>query len=187
MTGTLQSLRRLATQARDFYLARIRWRRYAIGTGFHAGRGVVIWAPKKLCIGNNFYIGRYSQIECDAEIGNDVMLGNLVAFVGRYDHNYQQVGTPTRLSSQIRDRDYSWKGLGLKVVVGDDVWIGYGTVVLSGVTIGEGSIIAAGSIVTRDVGPYSIVGGNPARSIGRRFPSVDDEVSHASLYGRGDK
>jgi len=56
-----------------------------------------------------------------------------------------------------------------KVVIGNDVWIGYGAIVLSGVTVGKGAIIAAGSIVTKDVKPYSIVGGNPAQHIKSRF------------------
>jgi acetyltransferase-like isoleucine patch superfamily enzyme len=54
-------------------------------------------------------------------------------------------------------------------VVGDDVWIGYGAIILSGVTIGDGSIVASGSVVTKDVPPYVIVGGNPARKITERF------------------
>lgn len=54
-------------------------------------------------------------------------------------------------------------------VIGNDVWIGYGAVILNGITIGDGAIIGAGSVVTRDVPPYSIVGGNPARVIRMRF------------------
>ncbi|MYM70403.1 glycosyltransferase [Pseudoduganella sp. FT55W] len=56
------------------------------------------------------------------------------------------------------------------IVLEDDVWIGYDTLVLSGVTIGRGAVIAAGSVVTRDIPPYSIAGGNPARVIKQRFP-----------------
>ncbi|MEQ8820776.1 MAG: CatB-related O-acetyltransferase [Sumerlaeia bacterium] len=54
-------------------------------------------------------------------------------------------------------------------VVGNDVWIGFGATVLPGVSIGDGSIVGAGSVVTRDVEPYTIVGGNPARPIRKRF------------------
>ncbi|AXV16256.1 acetyltransferase [Neorhizobium sp. SOG26] len=62
-------------------------------------------------------------------------------------------------------------------VVGPDVWIGYGSLVMPGATIGAGSIIAAGSVVTGDVAPYSIVGGNPAKLIRRRFTEdVIDEL-----------
>lgn len=165
-------------RVRDLYLSRIKWRQYRIGANFHAGRGVVLWAKSRLVIGDNFYIGRYSQIECDAEIGNDVIFGNYVALVGRYDHHYQQVGMPTRRASQIRDAGYSWKGLQSKVVIGSDVWIGYGAIIISGVSIGDYSIVAAGAVVTKDVAPFSIVGGNPARAIARRFASQDDEKAH---------
>lgn len=59
------------------------------------------------------------------------------------------------------------------VVIGNDVWIGYGATILSGVTVGDGAVIGARAVVCRDVGPYTIVAGNPAREIGKRFP---DEV-----------
>ena len=55
------------------------------------------------------------------------------------------------------------------IVVGNDVWIGYEAVILSGVTIGDGAIVAARSVVTKDVPPYTIVGGAPARPIRLRF------------------
>ncbi|MBL8960811.1 MAG: CatB-related O-acetyltransferase [Gemmatimonadetes bacterium] len=58
-------------------------------------------------------------------------------------------------------------------VVGHDVWIGYGATIMPGVTIGNGAIIATGSVVTRDVPSYTIVGGNPAHAVRRRF---DDET-----------
>ncbi|WP_377292220.1 CatB-related O-acetyltransferase [Rhizobium sp. SG2393] len=54
-------------------------------------------------------------------------------------------------------------------VVGPDVWIGTGAMIMPGVTLGAGSIVAAGAVVTRDVAPYTIVGGNPARPIRQRF------------------
>ncbi len=57
--------------------------------------------------------------------------------------------------------------------VGNDVWLGYGVIVTPGVTIGDGAILAAGAVVTKDVAPYTIVGGNPAQVIRRRF---SDEV-----------
>ena len=169
---------RLIKRVRNEWLRKVRWRRYHIGKGFHAGRGVVLWAKSHLRIGENCYIGRYSQIECDADIGHNVIMANRVAFVGRYDHNYSQVGIPTRLAKEIRDEDYTWKGLGLSTVVGDDVWIGYGAIILSGVTIGEGSIVASGAVVTKDVPPYGIVAGNPARVVAQRFTDEWDREIH---------
>ena len=58
-------------------------------------------------------------------------------------------------------------------VVGNDVWIGYGAIIMPGVTIGDGVIVAAGSVVTRDVAPYTIVSGNPALPLRQRF---SDEI-----------
>ena len=55
-------------------------------------------------------------------------------------------------------------------MIGNDVWIGYEAVILAGVTIGDGAIIGTRALVTRDVAPYTIVGGVPAREIRRRFP-----------------
>ncbi|PZO81330.1 MAG: chloramphenicol acetyltransferase [Mesorhizobium amorphae] len=60
------------------------------------------------------------------------------------------------------------------VSIGHDVWIGHGAVILPGRTVGDGAVIAAGAIVSKDVAPYTIVGGNPARPIRRRF---SDEVA----------
>jgi chloramphenicol O-acetyltransferase type B len=175
-------MRKAIVKIRDLLLAKIIWRRHAIGKGFHAGARVHLWSKHTLVIGKNFYIGRDSLIECDAIIGDDVIFANRVALIGRYDHNYQQIGVPVRRASQIRDPGYAWKGLNMKVVIGDDVWIGYGTIVLSGVTIGNGSIIAAGSVVTKDVEPYSIYAGSPAKKITNRFDSEEDTRKHISLY-----
>jgi len=61
-----------------------------------------------------------------------------------------------------------------RVCIGNDVWIGHGAIVLPGRKIGDGAVIAAGAIVTKDVAPYAIVAGNPARLVKRRFP---DEIS----------
>ena len=180
MNSILKYLKRL----RDFYLVNHKWKHFIIGSNFHAGKNVVLWAKNEIIIGDNFYIGRYSQIECDVKIGNNVIMGNNVALVGKYDHHYEQVGVPIRLATQIRDSSYSWKGLSSKVIIEDDVWVGYGSIIMSGVKIGRGSIIAAGSVVTKDVEPYFIVGGNPAKFIKKRF-SDDDIVEHEEfLYNR---
>ncbi|MFI6449282.1 CatB-related O-acetyltransferase [Kitasatospora sp. NPDC050543] len=61
-------------------------------------------------------------------------------------------------------------------VVGNDVWFGHGTTVMPGVRIGDGAIIAVGAVVTADVQPYTVVGGNPARPIRRRFPEPDIDL-----------
>lgn len=62
------------------------------------------------------------------------------------------------------------------VVIGNDVWLGHGAIVLSGVHIGDGAVVGAGAVVARDVAPYSIVSGNPARVLRSRFAAADCEA-----------
>jgi len=59
------------------------------------------------------------------------------------------------------------------VVIGNDVWIGCGAMILGGVTVGDGAVIGAGAVVTRDVAPYAVVGGNPARELRKRFTDAE--------------
>ena len=63
-------------------------------------------------------------------------------------------------------------------VIGSDVWIGHGAVILGGVRVGDGAIVAAGAVVTGDVPPMTVVGGNPARVIRRRFSTPEEEERH---------
>ena len=69
----------------------------------------------------------------------------------------------------------SWDNKG-DIVIGNDVWIGYEAIILSGVTIGDGAIIASRAVVTEDVLPYTIVGGVPAKAIRKRFS--EQTISH---------
>ena len=69
-------------------------------------------------------------------------------------------------SNAMEGKTYPTKG---DTIIGNDVWIGYGATIMPGVKIGDGAIIATKSIVTKDVEPYSIVGGNPAKEIRKRF------------------
>ena len=75
------------------------------------------------------------------------------------------------------------KGRKLKLVIEDDCWIGCGAIILTGVKIGRGAIIGAGSVVTKDVKPYSIVLGNPAKKIGMRFSKKEIREHERILYG----
>jgi len=175
-------MKQLLRNLRFYYLINIKWRRFSFGKNPYIGRLVYMYAKNMIKVGDNFYIGKFSQIECDAEIGDNVIIANRVALVGKYDHHYQQIGVPTRLASKISDPDYSWKGLNEKVIIEDDVWVGYGAIILSGIKIGQGSIIAAGSLVTKDVEPFSIYGGFPARKIRNRFENEKDLLEHIRLY-----
>lgn len=117
-------------------------------------------------LGRNVQLGRYCDVACDVHFGNNVLVGGFVSFVGRHDHSF---GTPGKTM---------WDGKREKngvTVIGDDVWIGTHSVILSGVRIGSGSIVAAGSVLTKDVPPCEIWGGNPACKIRDRFCEVDKE------------
>ena len=70
-------------------------------------------------------------------------------------------------ANAMEGKEYPVKG---DTTVGNDVWIGYGATIMPGVAIGDGAIIATKAVVTKDVAPYSIVGGNPAQEIRKRFP-----------------
>lgn len=69
----------------------------------------------------------------------------------------------------VKDITRAWDNKG-DIVIGNDVWIGYEAVILAGVTIGDGAVIGARAVVTKDVPPYAIVGGVPAEPIKKRFP-----------------
>jgi phosphonate metabolism protein (transferase hexapeptide repeat family) len=72
------------------------------------------------------------------------------------------------------ERFFAWRRAH-PVTIGHDVWVGHGAIILPGRTIGTGAVVAAGAVVTKDVAPYTIVGGNPARLIRRRFPAATAE------------
>lgn len=127
--------------------------------------GVELWSPhNEITLGDQVQFAPGCIVHCDAKIGNDVLFARNVALVGRDDHTFDQVGVPVWESA---------RGDKYKVIIGDDVWLGHGAIVLSGVTIGTGAIVAAGSVVVSDVPPCAIVGGNPARIIRMRFSSSE--------------
>ena len=66
-------------------------------------------------------------------------------------------------------------------VLEDDCWLGFGVTVIAGVRIGRGAIVAAGAVVTKDVDPYTIVGGVPARPIGQRFKTESERAKHDKM------
>jgi acetyltransferase-like isoleucine patch superfamily enzyme len=84
----------------------------------------------------------------------------------------------------------SWVGrdperLSQPVTIGADTWLGYGCTVLSGVTIGDSSVVGAGAVVVDDIPPNAIAVGSPARVVGERFAPTDFELHWAALAARG--
>lgn len=140
----------------------------------HVGPGSVLWAPRKLTIGRRVYVGKNVTIQVDGEIGDNVLIANSVGIIGRTDHDASQVGTPIRDARWVGDDPHR---LSNTTRIGSDVWIGYGAIVLSGVTIGDSAIIAAGSIITKDVDANTVVAGSPAVAVKKRF-NEEDFFSH---------
>ena len=159
-------------------------RNITLGKNTTFGRGTVLWAPHRMSIGNNVYIGKYCTLQADMELGNNIEIANCVGLIGKYDHDYSKVGVSIKDAPWIGDKDYCFKGKDQKIVIEDDVWIGYGAVVFTGVTVRRGAIVAAGSVVTRDVPPYAIVAGNPAKVLGERFNAEEIKEHERILYGK---
>jgi len=112
---------------------------------------VLDWSPAK----NKLVIGNYCSIADDVKF----LLGG--------EHQIKTISTfPFKVWSFGEKMEAGSKG---NIVIKDDVWIGTDAIICSGVTIGQGAIVAAGAVVTKDVEPYSIVGGNPAKLIKYRF------------------
>lgn len=77
---------------------------------------------------------------------------------------------------------FEWRR-SFRITIGHDVWIGHGAIILPGRSIGIGAVVAAGAIVTKDVAPYTIVAGNPARPIRRRFPkTIEDRLMELAWW-----
>lgn len=102
------------------------------------------------------------------EVGSFVSIAADVHFLLGGEHPYTGLSTYPFKALYLGKREAQTKGA---IRIKDDVWIGYGALILSGVTIGQGAVVSAGSVVTKDVPAYGIVGGNPARIIKYRFES----------------
>lgn len=175
-----ETLRRLALYANRKIAVRSG---VSLGERVHIGPGSILSASRKLTIGDDVYIGKHCTIQCNGTIGRWVMVANNVGVVGRLDHDFRQVGVPIRHATWIGDPSRELDASDI-ITIGDDVWIGYGAVILSGVAIGRGAVVAAGAVVTSEVPPYAIVGGNPARIVGCRFASKEEIEKHErKLYG----
>jgi len=128
-------------------------------------------ALEHIFVGNESYgllhIWAFGQDNEGLRIGNYCSIAAEVHFILGGNHGCETVSSFPFLVKHFGEPvEAKTKG---PIVVGDDVWLGHRSTVLSGVSIGQGAVIAAGAVVTRDVEPYSIVGGNPARHIKFRF------------------
>lgn len=166
--------RRLQTKIKVFASGKV----LRHGDNLHLGARTRIWAPNRVTLGSNVYIGKDVHIEANCEIGDYCLVANRVAIVGRHDHDFSAIGFPVRFAPWVGSDRFPNTHAEEKAVIESDVWLGYGAIVLTGVTIGRGSIVAAGSVVTKDVPPYSIAAGVPASVIGQRFPDASAIKKH---------
>ena len=119
--------------------------------------GRKIRMSRGISIGNDSSIGDSCYFSGDVTIGNNVMIAPKVSFIS-LEHIFDDTDVLKDIGQISR-----------KIIVEDNAWICYGATILSGVTIGHGSIIAAGAVVTKDVKPNTIVGGVPAKFIKNRM------------------
>lgn len=136
------------------------------GKNIYIGKGCAISGIYDLSFGDNVYVGKNVTIEVEGSIGSGVLIANNVGIVGKRDHNVFDSEVAAFFAQGVREN----RSLSYKTVVEDGCWIGFGAIIMSGVTLGKNSIIAAGSVVTRDVPPNSIAAGNPATVISNRAP-----------------
>lgn len=133
------------------------------GFNINVESGAVFGTGFSIKIGNNSGIGINAKIYGPVEIGDNVMMGPNVVIITT-KHNFRDIDVP--MLKQGSTGPYTVK-------IGNDVWIGERVIILPGVTINHGAIVGAGSIVTKDVTAYSIVGGNPAKFIKSRLEFND--------------
>ncbi len=133
--------------------------------GAKIGKGVVIYPGVWIAPGRNLIIGDYVDLAKDVlittsggvEIGERTLIGYRTQIISS-DHTIPPIGEPFPISGDNH----------MKIIIGKDVWIGGNCLITAGVTIGDGAVVAGGSVVTKDIPENAIVGGVPAKIIKMR-------------------
>jgi len=135
---------------------------YKQGVNVNVFEFVQIDMPSKLSIGNNVYINRGCILNAGGEIqiGDNVGIGPNVIIYSQ-NHNYWQDNS---CFTNFKENGYIRK----KVIIGNNVWIGAASIILPGVNVGDNAIIAAGTIITKNIDSNVMVGGNPAEVIKKK-------------------
>ena len=124
-----------------------------------------------LVTGSYVFVGRNCTIPPLVTIGRYTMLASDVAIVGD-DHNWSEPGVPIQFAGRPPQR---------RTTIGEDVWVGHGAILLRGISIGDGAIVAAGAVVTKDVLALEIWAGAPARKIRDRFEAAAGQAEHLRM------
>jgi len=161
-------LRKLCRDIRMFFI-RKKYKLKNVHKTFYAGGKSNIFSD--LVAGPYSYIGPNCILYPKVKIGDYTMLANNISIIGG-DHNFNQSEMPMI---------FSGRGVLESTIIGKDVWVGAYTRIKTGVSIGDGSIIATGSVVTKDVEPFSVYGGVPAKKIKDRFNSVREMNLHKEM------
>jgi chloramphenicol O-acetyltransferase type B len=176
---TVIMLKGILNDIRNILNFKVRHTFVKYGRDVHIQWNVEIFSPNKnVIIGNGVGINSGTVIISDLVVGNDVLIAPRCGFINRGEHTYDVCGQTIFSGPRARSEI---------IVIKDDVWIGYGSTILGGITIGEGSVVAAGSIVVNDVPEYSIVAGNPAKLIKIRFTKEEIITHKEMLRKRYDK
>jgi maltose O-acetyltransferase len=145
------------------------------GENVNIEHGAWVGAFRSISIGSNSDIGIHASVGRGARIGSNVMMGGDVLILTM---NHRTSSTETPMIQQGHECTEP-------VTIGDDVWIGARAIIVPGVTVGSGSIIAAGAVVSRDVPENAIVAGNPARIVRYRGdPSATPQVEEMTPQTR---
>lgn len=156
----LPRLQRATQRLKDDYPS------YSFGVGTYGNPEVHDWNE-----GATLKVGAYTSIA-----------GGVSIYLGGH-HRIDWISCfpfPAKIDQAAHIPDFG--GTNGDVVIGNDCWICSNSMILSGVTIGDGAVIAAGSVVTKDVPPYAVVGGNPARFIRWRFEEPERELLLSSAW-----
>lgn len=129
------------------------------GKNVNIQKGANFGGGRHIRIGDNSGLGLNCVIPDGSIIGKDVMMAPNVIIFGN-NHEFKDITVPMRLQGVTQSKP---------IVIEDDVWIGQNVIITPGRTIKKGSIVAAGSVLTKDFPEYSVIGGNPARLIKSRL------------------
>jgi acetyltransferase-like isoleucine patch superfamily enzyme len=144
-----------------------------IGTGSIIRANLIVEkAGAAITIGERTFIGSSTLASaCQIDIGDDVLVSWGVTIVDHDSHAIEFAGRARDVEMWYRG-EKDWTNVAMKpVLVQDRAWIGFGATVLKGISVGEGAVIAAQSVVTKDVDPWTVVAGNPARVIRQLAPT----------------